>query len=74
MNQSKEIWDKKFILENIFGEALIGDDLQIELPNDPIAFVKRETYTEEIYTPIIDWITEFIWEHILLEDEPINHD
>jgi hypothetical protein len=66
--------DKKFILENIFGEDLVGDDQQIELPNDPIAFVKRETYNEEITSAIIDWITYFIRVHILREEEMYNSD
>ena len=39
------------------------------MKEDPFAFVKRESYPEDLYQPILDFMIEFISKYILLEDD-----
>lgn len=39
------------------------------MKEDPFAFVKWESYSEDMFQPILDFMVEFISKYILLEDE-----
>lgn len=41
---------------------------QIELKEDPLAFVQREKYVQDIEEPIIDFLSDFIQKEFLEED------
>ncbi len=60
----KNIKDERYaILLDIFGMTQMndeGDIINLPLPNDPLQFVKRERYSEEVVDGCLDCIIEFI--------------
>lgn len=44
------------------------------IKEDPFAFVKWESYSEDIYSPILDFLIEFIQNYVLLEDDDSDSD
>jgi hypothetical protein len=60
----KNIKDERYaILLDVFGMTQMnaeGEIISLPLPNDPLQFVKRERYSEEVVDGCLDCVIEFI--------------
>jgi len=64
---NEDIADKLFILEKIFDVELFKETEQIQLKEEPLAFVQREKYSSDIEDPIIDFLSDFVQKELLNE-------
>lgn len=67
----KSARDEKYdIILDIFNMTDIkGKNFKLPIPDDPISFVKREKYSEEIVDSVLDFMIEFIIEVLGTRDE-----
>ncbi|CAI2376171.1 unnamed protein product [Moneuplotes crassus] len=73
---NEDIENKIFILEKIFGLELPKEVEQIELEEEPLAFIQREKYQLDIEDPILDFLCDFVMKEVLNEEQLSfhNHD
>jgi len=77
----KNVKDERYaILLDVFGMTQMnaeGEIISLPLPNDPLQFVKRERYSEEVVDGCLDCVIEFIKLVLgerLEEDDDISDD